>query len=115
MKTASHNGWFGGVQGVYSHASIVCGCEMTFAVCRPPQARTARVPVLWFLSGRSCTHENAIAKAGAHGREAREGIALIFSDTSPRGNWPIPDSLHSRAPQRRNTCPTSCAPLSLPP
>lgn len=85
MKTVSENGAFGGVQGVYSHASAVCGCDMTFAVYLPPQAKAGPVPVLWYLSGLTCTHENAMSKAGAQGWAAREGIALVFPDTSPRG------------------------------
>lgn len=85
MKTLSENGAFGGVQGVYSHASDVCGCEMTFAVYLPPQARREKVPVLWYLSGLTCTHENAMVKAGAQRWAAEAGIALVFPDTSPRG------------------------------
>ena len=85
MKTVSENASFGGVQGVYSHGSDVCGCEMTFAVYLPPQAKAGKVPVLWYLSGLTCTHENAMTKAGAQGWAAEEGIGLIFPDTSPRG------------------------------
>lgn len=85
MKTISENSAFGGVQGVYSHGSDVCGCDMTFAVYLPPQAKTGPVPVLWYLSGLTCTHENAMTKAGAQQWAAEEGIALIFPDTSPRG------------------------------
>lgn len=85
MKTISENRCFGGVQGVYSHASEACGCDMTFAVYLPPEARQGRVPVLWYLSGLTCTHENAMTKAGAQAWAAEEGIALIFPDTSPRG------------------------------
>jgi len=85
MKIVSENRCFGGVQGVYSHASEACACEMTFAVYLPPQAEHGRVPVLWYLSGLTCTHENAMVKAGAQGWAAEEGIALIFPDTSPRG------------------------------
>ena len=85
MKTVSENASFGGVQGVYSHASDVCGCEMTFAVYLPPQAKRGKVPVLWYLSGLTCTHENAMTKAGAQGWAAEEGIAVVFPDTSPRG------------------------------
>ena len=85
MKTISETGSYGGVQGVYSHASDVCGCEMTFAVYLPPQARAGKVPVLWYLSGLTCTHENAMTKAGAQQWAAEAGIALIFPDTSPRG------------------------------
>jgi S-formylglutathione hydrolase len=85
MKTVSENASFAGVQGVYSHASDVCGCDMTFAVYLPPEAKSERVPVLWYLSGLTCTHENAMTKAGAQAWAAEEGIALIFPDTSPRG------------------------------
>ncbi|MFC0278325.1 S-formylglutathione hydrolase [Falsigemmobacter intermedius] len=85
MKTLSENASFGGVQGVYSHSSDACQCEMTFAVYLPPQAKHGKVPVLWFLSGLTCTHENAMTKAGAQQWAAEEGIALIFPDTSPRG------------------------------
>ena len=85
METRSENRCFGGVQGVYSHTSEVCGCDMTFAVYLPPQASAGKVPVLWYLSGLSCTHENAMTKAGAQGWAAEAGIAVIFPDTSPRG------------------------------
>jgi S-formylglutathione hydrolase len=86
MKTVSESAAFGGVQSVFSHASEVCGCDMTFALYLPPQARSGPVPVLWYLSGLTCTHENAMVKAGAQGWAARHGIALIFPDTSPRGS-----------------------------
>ena len=85
MKTVSENACFGGVQGVYSHGSEACRCDMTFAVYLPPQAKAGKVPVLWYLSGLTCTHENAMTKAGALAWAAEAGIALIFPDTSPRG------------------------------
>ena len=85
MKTISENRAFGGVQGVYSHASAVTGCEMTFGLFLPVEAETAPVPVLWYLSGLTCTHENAMVKAGAQRWAAEVGIALVFPDTSPRG------------------------------
>ena len=94
MKTVSENAAFGGVQGVYSHASDVCGCEMTFAVYLPPQAKAGKVPVLWYLSGLTCTHENAMIKAGAQGWAAEEGIAVIFPDTSPRGEGVADDAAY---------------------
>ena len=59
METVSENACFDGVQGVYTHASEACGCDMTFAVYTPPQAKDGQVPVLWYLSGLTCTHENA--------------------------------------------------------
>ncbi|QFT61550.1 S-formylglutathione hydrolase [Roseivivax sp. THAF30] len=86
METKSENRSFGGTQGVYSHASEACGCDMTFALFLPEEARTAPVPLLWFLSGLTCTHENAMTKAGAQAWAADHGVALCFPDTSPRGD-----------------------------
>ncbi len=86
MKTVSENACFGGTQGVYSHPSKVCACDMTFAVYTPPQAKDGPVPVLWYLSGLTCTHANAMEKAGAQRAAAEHGIALVFPDTSPRGD-----------------------------
>jgi S-formylglutathione hydrolase len=85
MRTISENRCFGGTQGVYSHASRATGCDMTFGLFLPAEARTDRVPVLYYLSGLTCTHENAMIKAGAQGWAAEQGIALVFPDTSPRG------------------------------
>ena len=86
MKTLSENACFGGTQGVYSHTSAACNCEMTFAVFLPEEAKDGPVPVLWYLSGLTCTHENAMTKAGAQAWAAEHGIALVFPDTSPRGD-----------------------------
>ena len=85
MKTIAENRSFGGTQGVYSHLSSACACEMTFGLFLPEEARDGPVPVLWFLSGLTCTHENAMTKAGAQQWAAEQGIALVFPDTSPRG------------------------------
>ncbi|MBV2359206.1 S-formylglutathione hydrolase [Thalassococcus sp. CAU 1522] len=85
MKTISENRCFGGVQGVYTAASEACHCEMTFGLFLPEAARARPVPVLWYLSGLTCTHENAMVKAGAQAAAAHYGIALVFPDTSPRG------------------------------
>ena len=86
METNSENTCFGGTQGVYTHRSDACSCDMTFGLFLPPEARDGPVPVLWYLSGLTCTHENAMAKAGAQGWAAEQGIALVFPDTSPRGD-----------------------------
>ncbi|APE44898.1 S-formylglutathione hydrolase [Sulfitobacter alexandrii] len=86
MKTISENACFGGSQGVYTHASTTCNCDMTFGLFLPAEARDGPVPVLWYLSGLTCTHENAMTKAGAQGWAAEQGIALVFPDTSPRGD-----------------------------
>ncbi|QDG77818.1 S-formylglutathione hydrolase [Labrenzia sp. PHM005] len=86
MKTLSENKCFGGVQGVYSHESTATDCEMTFAVYLPPQAEKGPVPCLWYLSGLTCTHENVMTKAGLQAHAAEFGLALVFPDTSPRGD-----------------------------
>ncbi|TRD19828.1 S-formylglutathione hydrolase [Palleronia caenipelagi] len=85
METRSENICFGGVQGVYTHSSETCASDMTFGLFLPEEAKTGPVPVLWFLSGLTCTHENAMTKAGAQAIAAETGVALIFPDTSPRG------------------------------
>jgi len=85
MRTLSENRCFGGVQGVYAHQSEASDCEMTFGLFLPKEAEDHAVPVLWYLSGLTCTHENAMVKAGAQQWAAEAGIALIFPDTSPRG------------------------------
>ena len=94
MKTLSENRCFGGTQGVYRHASEACSCDMTFGLFLPEEARDGPVPVLWYLSGLTCTHENAMTKAGAQGWAAEQGIALIFPDTSPRGEGVADDEAY---------------------
>ena len=90
MKTISENRCYGGTQGVIKHPSSSCACDMTFGLFLPEEAQDGPVPVLWFLSGLTCTHENAMTKAGAQAWAAEQGIALIFPDTSPRGAG-VPD------------------------
>ena len=85
METLSSNICFDGTQGVYKHASDACGCDMTFGLFLPEEAAFGPVPILWYLSGLTCTHENAMTKAGAQAWAAAHGIALCFPDTSPRG------------------------------
>lgn len=85
MKTLSENTCFDGIQGVYSHASSACRCDMTFGLFLPQEAQDGPVPLLWYLSGLTCTHDNAMTKAGAQAWAADQGIALVFPDTSPRG------------------------------
>ena len=85
METLSTDTCFGGVQGVYRHAASQTGCDMTFAVYMPPQAEAGPVPVLWYLSGLTCTHANVMEK-GEYRRAAAElGLAIVAPDTSPRG------------------------------
>ncbi len=85
MEVISESRCFGGVQGVYSHDSDATGTQMTFGLFLPEEAEHAPVPVLWFLAGLTCTHENAMVKAGAQVWAAEHGIAIAYPDTSPRG------------------------------
>ena len=85
MQTISENKCYGGIQGVYSHRSDACACDMTFGLFLPKEAADEPVPLLWYLSGLTCTHENAMVKSGAQAWAADHGIALVFPDTSPRG------------------------------
>lgn len=94
MRTISENRCFGGVQGVYAHASDATGCEMTFGLFLPAEAEERPVPVLWYLSGLTCTHENAMVKAGAQRYAAEHGLALVFPDTSPRGEGVADDDAY---------------------
>lgn len=81
---------FGGRQMTYTHSSTETGTEMRFAAFLPPQAETGKVPVLWYLSGLTCTEENFTVKAGAQRVAAELGLAVIAPDTSPRGDG-VPD------------------------
>lgn len=94
MDTVSENRCFGGTQGVYTHASKATGTEMTFGLFQPAEAEDGPVPVLWYLSGLTCTHENAMVKAGAQAWAADQGIALVFPDTSPRGTGVADDDAY---------------------
>ncbi|MEO5326601.1 S-formylglutathione hydrolase [Mesorhizobium sp. CC13] len=85
MKTVSTSKSHGGVQGVYSHASEACACDMTFAVFVPPQAKDGPVPVLWYLSGLTCTHANVMDKGEYRRLAAALGLMVVCPDTSPRG------------------------------
>ncbi|MGH6945336.1 MAG: S-formylglutathione hydrolase [Geminicoccaceae bacterium] len=76
---------FGGMQGVFAHESSATGCRMELAVYEPPQAERARVPVLYWLSGLTCTWANFTEKAGAQRYAAEHGLMIVAPDTSPRG------------------------------
>lgn len=94
MQTLSTNKSFGGTQGVYSHTAKSTNCDMTFGLFLPAEAADGPVPVLWYLSGLTCTHENAMTKAGAQAWAAEQGIALVFPDTSPRGEGVADDDAY---------------------
>jgi S-formylglutathione hydrolase len=85
LETISEARSFGGVQGVYSHLAEATQCAMRFSVYRPPQAEAGPVPVLYWLSGLTCTEENFTVKAGAQRYAAEHGVMLVAPDTSPRG------------------------------
>lgn len=76
----------GGYLNRYTHASSACQCDMTFSVYLPPKSRDAQVPALYWLSGLTCTDDNARTKGGFQRFAAKHGIAIVFPDTSPRGD-----------------------------
>jgi len=77
---------FGGWLNRYQHQSTSCNCTMTFSVYLPPQSETENVPVVYWLSGLTCTDDNVRTKAGAQRYAAELGVALVMPDTSPRGD-----------------------------
>ncbi|MEM7359184.1 MAG: S-formylglutathione hydrolase [Pseudomonadota bacterium] len=91
MEQIASNKCFGGEQLRFKHAASSLDCEMTFSVYLPPQATSAEpVPVLFWLSGLTCTDENFVTKAGAQQYAAKHGVAIVAPDTSPRGEG-VPD------------------------
>ena len=91
METVSSNIAFGGVQGVYRHGSTETGTDMTFSVFVPPQAlEGTKRPVVWYLSGLTCTHANVTEKGDYRRACAELGLIFVAPDTSPRGD-DVPD------------------------
>jgi S-formylglutathione hydrolase len=91
LETVSTAKSFCGTQGIYRHRSRETGTEMTFAVYLPPQAAAgAKLPLLWFLSGLTCSHANVMEKGGYQRVCAELGLILVAPDTSPRGT-DVPD------------------------
>ncbi|WP_157082854.1 S-formylglutathione hydrolase [Sphingomonas asaccharolytica] len=90
MTVKSTNRAFGGVQGVYEHASAATGTPMTFSVFVPEHEAGTRLPVLWYLSGLTCTHANVTEKGEFRRACAEHGVIFIAPDTSPRGD-DVPD------------------------
>jgi len=85
MRKVESRACFGGTQEVWQHPSAVLDCDMRFGVYLPPQAAQARCPVLYWLSGLTCTEQNFITKAGAQRYAAEHGVIVVAPDTSPRG------------------------------
>jgi len=85
IHTVSLNKSHGGMQGVYKHASRETGTDMTFSVYVPPHPDGARLPVVWYLSGLTCTHANVTEKGEFRRSCAELGLILVAPDTSPRG------------------------------
>ncbi|RSY86011.1 S-formylglutathione hydrolase [Sphingomonas koreensis] len=90
LETLSTNKAHGGTQGVYRHASTATGTAMTFSVFIPDHAEGAKLPVLWYLSGLTCTHANVTEKGEYRAACAEHGVIFIAPDTSPRGDA-VPD------------------------
>ena len=90
METLSTVRAHGGTQGVYKHASAATGTDMTFSVFVPDHAPGAKLPVVWYLSGLTCTHANVTEKGEYRAACARHGLIFVAPDTSPRGEG-VPD------------------------
>jgi S-formylglutathione hydrolase len=90
LETVSTNAGHGGVQGVYRHASATCRTDMEFSVYVPPHDTGATLPVVWYLSGLTCTHANVTEKGEYRRACAEFGLIFVAPDTSPRGDG-VPD------------------------
>lgn len=90
LETVSTSRSFGGEQGVYKHSSAITGTEMTFSVFVPPHAECAKLPVIWYLSGLTCTQANVTEKGEFRRICAERGLIFVAPDTSPRGEG-VPD------------------------
>lgn len=90
LETVSTSRSFGGVQGVYKHASAATGTDMVFSVYVPEHPADAKLPVVWYLSGLTCTHANVTEKGEFRRVCAELGLIFVAPDTSPRGEG-VPD------------------------
>ncbi|MBO9481346.1 S-formylglutathione hydrolase [Salinisphaera sp. G21_0] len=90
MENISSNKLFGGWHKQYTHDSQTLNCNMRFAIYLPPESQSKTVPVLYWLSGLTCTDENFMQKSGAQRVASELGIAIVAPDTSPRGD-DVPD------------------------
>lgn len=92
MEHLSSTKIFGGLQSQYKHQSVSLNCEMVFSVYIPTQSDTSKVPVLYWLSGLTCSDQNFVTKAGAQRYADQHGIAIVCPDTSPRGEGVADDA-----------------------
>lgn len=90
LQQIANNLCFGGQQQQFTHQSQALHCTMRFSIFLPPQSQQQKVPVLYWLSGLTCTDENFVQKAGAQQYAAKLGVAIVAADTSPRGD-DVPD------------------------
>jgi S-formylglutathione hydrolase len=86
MQRIEFHACFGGTQEVWSHRSSALDCEMRFGIYLPPQVQQGNCPVLYWLSGLTCSEQNFITKSGAQRYAAEHGLILVAPDTSPRGD-----------------------------
>jgi S-formylglutathione hydrolase len=92
IETISSNSSFGGKQAVYRHASSTTGTDMTFSVFVPDRPAGAKLPVVWYLSGLTCTHANVTEKGEFRRACAELGLIFVAPDTSPRGEGVADDA-----------------------
>ncbi|WP_416777680.1 S-formylglutathione hydrolase [Xenorhabdus budapestensis] len=86
MERIEHRACFGGWQDIYQHESNSLNCQMKFSIFLPPQIKEKKLPVLYWLSGLTCTEQNFITKAGAQRYATEHGVVIVAPDTSPRGH-----------------------------
>ncbi|USU06014.1 S-formylglutathione hydrolase [Sphingomonadaceae bacterium OTU29MARTA1] len=94
IETVSTARAYGGTQGVYTHASTATGTPMTFSVYVPPHNEGATLPVVWYLSGLTCTHANVTDKGDYRRTCAELGLIFVAPDTSPRGEGVADDAAY---------------------
>ncbi|MEM7677005.1 MAG: S-formylglutathione hydrolase [Myxococcota bacterium] len=94
MERIERKACFGGHQEIWSHRSNVLDCSMRFGIYLPPQIKDGPRPVLYFLSGLTCTEQNFVTKAGAQRYAAEHGLIVVAPDTSPRGEGVADDSAY---------------------
>ncbi|MGY2498927.1 alpha/beta hydrolase-fold protein, partial [Klebsiella pneumoniae] len=92
METVSTTRAHGGTQGVYRHASTATGTDMVYSVFVPDHAPGATLPVVWYLSGLTCTHANVTEKGEYRAACAALGLIFFAPDTSPRGDGVADDA-----------------------